>query len=455
VHDHVGGGFHRYSVDARWHVPHFEKMAYDNAALLALYADAWALTGREDYARVARGALGWVAGVLTDPAGGFCAAQDADVGLGDDGDYFTWTAAEVRAAAGGDAEIAIAYYDVDDAGDVHGRPGRNVLHAPKTVAQQAGLLGLRPEELADALERIRGRLLAARRRRTAPEVDTTVFADLNGMMIDAHLTAWERLGDEAPRRAALAAADRLLDTHRDDRGAFAHYVEGARRRGVGRLADQAWMGRALLHAFAATGEARYLRAADRAARFIVDRLAAPGGGFLSAPPAEGDGPAAVTPTQRWDDAPARSPASVAAELLWSLAPITGNDAYAEAAREALAAFAGAEHADYGTFLGGYGLALDHLLGGPRTVTVVGSPEAAEPLAAAARRRYLPAGTVLVLDPRAGGHAAVIERLGYVASDASAAGTKAAAYVCRGAACLRPAQTPEQLARRLDELREAG
>ena len=279
IYDQLGGGFHRYSVDERWHVPHFEKMAYDNAALLALCAGACALTGEAEYARVARETIAWVDRHLRDgddPAAGFYASQDADVGLDDDGDYFTWTVEEVRAVLGDRAELAGAYYGIDPVGDVHGRAGRNVLHLPKTVEQLAKLLGRDAAELAKELAGIGAELLSARRKRPAPRVDKTVFADLNGMMIDAYLTAFERLGDEPCRRTALAALDGLLATGRDERGVFAHFRHGGELRGVGLLADQAWMGRALVHAFAVTGKADYLRAAVKVADYVLAELIAPG-----------------------------------------------------------------------------------------------------------------------------------------------------------------------------------
>jgi len=258
--DHLAGGFHRYSVDARWHVPHFEKMAYDNAALLGLYANAWSLTGRPLFQSVAVRTLDWIRSVLlADDRRGFYASQDADRGPDDDGDYFTWTLAEFRDALGGqDEPLMASWYDVDGAGDMLARPGRNVLHTPKTHAQQARMADLGEEELTRRVEAGRRRLLQARLERPAPAVDKTVFADLNGMLIDACLTAWQRLGRNHARDDALAVLDALLENLRDDRGVFAHYRDDRGLRQVGALADQAWMLRALLHACAATADDRYL-----------------------------------------------------------------------------------------------------------------------------------------------------------------------------------------------------
>lgn len=454
VYDQLGGGFHRYSVDERWHVPHFEKMAYDNAALLARYADAYAATGSEQFARVARQTRAWIDRVLRGGAeGGFFASQDADVGLDDDGDCFTWTVDEVRAALGDEADVALAWFGVDAQGDVHGRPGRNVLHVPKSLGQQAKLLDMEAAELAETIGRVKRRLLEARLKRPAPAVDTTVFADLNGMLIDAYLTVWERLGDESARKTALATLDYLLADLRDERGVFAHYrsaggdgERGGLRR-VGLLSDQAWMARALVRAYAATGEPKYIDAARKAADYILSDLAAEDGGLLDAPLPSAAQPWAPQPTRGWEDSPSRSAASVAAHVLLDLAYLTGEAAYAAATEKALAGFAGAPGRQYGTFLAGFAIAVEQFLHGPRTILVVG-PEGngtTATLARAARAAYVPNALVLAIDPSAADQAALLERLGYGAQN------RPVAYVCRHKACLAPAYTPEELRRRIDEL----
>ncbi len=446
VYDQVGGGFHRYSVDARWHVPHFEKMAADNAALLALYANAHALTGRHGYARLARQTRQWIARVLTDPdTGGFYASQDADVGGDDDGDYFTWTIDEARAALGEQAKVALAFYAIDDEGDVHGRPGRNVLHVPKSAAQVARLLDMEEQRVTEAVAEARRKLLAAREQRQAPAVDKTIFADLNGMLIDAHLTMYERLGEEEAKGAAIAALRTVLDTLRGAGGVFAHFRENSELRRPGLLADQAWMARALLHAYAVTLERRYLDAALRSADSILAALTADDGGFLSRPASATTRPAAVAPSRSWDDSPGRSAASVAAQMLLDLGHVTGEGRYAVAARKALASFAGGVSRQWGLFFGGYAVAAEHSLHGPRTIVVAGAGPAANALAGAARRAYVPGGLVMALRHGVKADRAILGRL------IGAAGERPAAYVCRGTACLAPAYDPEDLRGRLSEL----
>ena len=452
VYDQLAGGFHRYSVDARWHVPHFEKMAYDNAALLGLYANAWSLTGRPLLQCVAVHTLDWVLSLLlADDRRGFHASQDADGGPGDDGDYFTWTVEEFRRALGGrDERLMMAWYDVDDVGDVHGRPGRNVLHTPKTLPQQARMMDLGEEEIEHRMEAGRRRLLAARLERPAPAVDKTVFADLNGMLIDACLTAWERLGRRDARDDALAVLDALLDDLRDERGVFAHYRDDRGLHQVGTLADQAWMLRALLHACAVTANERYLEAARKLADYVLAELTESDGAFRNVP-AGATGPAAVPPLRAWEDSPVRSAASVAAQALIDLAHLAGQSRYAEAGRRALSSLAGAVTRDWSTFLSGWAQAVEQATRGLRTVTVVGTP--ADPvtrdLIDLARRTYVSGGYVIAIDPTQKDQLKLLARMGYQADD------RPLAYVCRGDACLAPAHSADDLNQRLGELKRAG
>jgi hypothetical protein len=432
VYDHIGGGFHRYSVDARWHVPHFEKMAYDNAALLAIYADAYALTGREVYAQVAGETISFIRRVLTSPDHqGFYATQDADVGLDDDGDTFTWTVGEIRDALGEDAPAVLDYYRVDARGDMEARPGRNVLHV-------TGESGPAPTNL----DELKSRLLEARRKRPQPSVDQTVFADLNGMVIHALVTAANRLDADDVAELAVGHLDTLLETLRDDRGIFAHYRDGQTLHGVGRLADQAWMARALLSAWQRTGREDYLTAASTLGEFIIRELTDTDGGLLSKPPVEQSGPTAVAPQRRWDDAPSRSAASVATSVLVDLGYLTGNDRFSQAAGQALVSSAGAVETRMGTFLGGYALAVDRYLNGPRSGAVVGNGSGE--LLNKTRQNYLPAGLVFALDPATQGD--WLDRLGYEQAD------ETVVYLCAGRSCFPPARTVSELNDRLETLR---
>src|SRR5580692_2788764 len=181
IYDHLGGGFHRYSVDERWVVPHFEKMLYDNAELLKNYVHAFQTFVDPLYADVARDIMRWMDASLTDrERGGFYASQDADINLDDDGDYFTWTRAEAAAVLSPEEmEIAAAYYDIGDLGDMHHNPAKNVLHLKQPLDVVAARAGKTNTQAADLLFAARARLLAARAERSTPFIHTTIYSSWN------------------------------------------------------------------------------------------------------------------------------------------------------------------------------------------------------------------------------------------------------------------------------------
>ncbi|HEY1865467.1 MAG TPA: thioredoxin domain-containing protein, partial [Candidatus Acidoferrales bacterium] len=240
VYDQLAGGFHRYSVDERWLVPHFEKMSYDNSELLKNYVHAYQVTRNPLFREVAAGIVGWVDAVLSDrEAGGFYASQDADISLDDDGDYFTWTVDEVRAVLSAeDARVIELYYDVGPAGEMHHNPAKNVLWVARESADIARTLGISEADVNRTLVRARAQLLAARERRPTPYVDTTLYTSWNAMFVSAYLEAAQLL-DAAPalaensaqapaycRAFALRTLDRFLAEAWDDRRGFAHRLGG-------------------------------------------------------------------------------------------------------------------------------------------------------------------------------------------------------------------------------------
>ena len=452
VHDQLGGGFHRYSVDERWGVPHFEKMAYDNAGLLANYANAYSLTGRDDFARIARTTFEWIDQVLTDPdRRGFYASQDADVDLNDDGDYFTWTKREIAQVLDGhQTELMGTYYGVDEVGEMDTRTGRNVLQVTKTPEQLSKLLDRDVQEIARATASAQAKLLGVRKKRPTPGVDKTIFADLNGMLIDAYLTLYERLGEEKAREIALDVLDNILHDLRDERSVFAHYSQDGSLYRIGLLADQAWMGKALLHAYQVTLDERYLRATATLGTYIMEHLTAEDGGFISAPTQGLHRPEAVTPMRSWDDSPSRSASSVAGQMLIDLGYLTGEKQYSEAAANALSSFAAGIEQRLATFFSGYGLSVDRLLNGPRIVLIVGTTgdSATQELLRTGRRSYIPGALVIAIDPNVPSQGQLLRRLGYTG------GERPIAYVCRARTCLPPAHTPDQLKQRIGQLRSA-
>ena len=287
VYDQLAGGFHRYSVDERWLVPHFEKMSYDNSELLKNYVHGYLVTGERLFREIAQGIVGWVDQVLSDrERGGFYASQDADVSLEDDGDYFTWTLDEVRAVLpAAESHIIELYYDVGPHGEMHHNPAKNVLWIARDTPGIAEVLGKNPDEIARVIASARAQLLAARQKRVTPFVDTTCYTSWNAMFISAYFAAAPLLdgdGGGSCRAFALRTLDRFLAEGWNDARGFTHRLGGFLE---GTLDDQVFMALALLDGFEATLDQRYFAAAERAAKMVLDKyFDREGGASSTAPP---------------------------------------------------------------------------------------------------------------------------------------------------------------------------
>jgi hypothetical protein len=449
IHDQLGGGFHRYSVDAEWVVPHFEKMLYDNAGLLRNYARGWQLLRDPRHRAAAEGIVRWALQRMADPRGGFCGSQDADVGLDDDGDYWTWTLAELRdAVRDPDLERMLReHFDVGERGEMHHHPAKNVLFVAKSAERLANELGLPAPMVEERLAHGKAQMLQARERRTMPAVDTTLYASWNGMMAGAMLHASRALGDAACRDAALKALDRVLrEAYRPGEG-IAHVLGdgGARVRGL--LEDQVFVADALLDAYEATGEARWLRAAEELLRWTLDHFQDPQDGLLTDTARDvhdTQGVAALAARRKpVEDAPTPAANSVAASALDRLAAIAGDEGFRAAADRILRGMAGSA-ARMGLFAGSFFLALEQHLQPHTQVVIVGRGPEARALHEAALQSFAPN---LVVLPAAEG--------GFVPAPArEAAGSwlgeeHAVAVVCRGQACSPPARSPEELRRLLE------
>ena len=265
VYDQVGGGFHRYSVDERWCVPHFEKMSYDNSELLRNFLHGYQVTGKPLFRETAEGIIAWVGEVLSDPAsGGFYSSQDADQTLDDDGDYFTWTQQEARAVLTPEEYLAAEhYYDIGPHGEMHHNPARNVLWVGSSIEDLGKKLGMDEASARILLARAKGKLLAARReRRPIPTIDQTLYVGWNSMFVSAYLEAARVLDRPDCREFALKTLDRILAEAWDESKGFLHRVGGPRLEGS--LDDQVFAAAALLDAYETTLDRRYFDIAERA-----------------------------------------------------------------------------------------------------------------------------------------------------------------------------------------------
>jgi uncharacterized protein len=446
VYDQLAGGFHRYSVDERWLVPHFEKMSYDNSELLRNYLHGWQTTQNPFLRETVEGIIGWVNEVLSDQErGGFYASQDADYSLDDDGDYFTWTLEELRAVLPqAEARIMELYYDVEEHGEMHHNSAKNVLWIAHGPAEIARTLGLEEGEVRLTIAAGKRKMLAARKPRPTPYVDQTKYVSWNAMFVSAYLDAARVLGGEIGRNCrefALKTMDLILrETYTEEHG-FGHRVDGPPLRGS--LDDQVFGVIALLDAYEATLDGKYFQAAKRVMDLTIEKYGdAENGGFFdraSDAPAMGGLELRRKPFQ---DSPTPSANSVAGMALTRMHAYADDRKYYDWAERTLEAFAGVAP-QYGLFAATYGLAAILFADHPTQVVIVGpsGDSGAAKLEEAASRVYRLGKTVLRVTPETSVEnlpAALRQTLPHLPKE------KAVALVCTGNTCLPPAVDAEQL-----------
>jgi uncharacterized protein YyaL (SSP411 family) len=396
IHDHLGGGFHRYSVDEAWIIPHFEKMADDNAGLLKNYVDGYSIFGDERFLDVARDIIHFTRDVLSDQDGGFYASQDADVTPDDEGGYFTWTEEEFKQALEPSEYSLLANYLLQEGGSMHHAPAKRVLFTTQSPEEIAGRLGKSLSEVRIMIERGKKKLLAARREREMPFIDRTLYTSTNGMMIAAYFHAYNVLGDEEIRTFGVKTLERMLrDRIIEGRLLHAENIPAL-------FDDYIHLIDALIGGYEATAEQRYLSLADELMTSCLAKFFDSGeGGFFDT---EHD--VLGMRMKRVEDIPHPSPNAVAIMLLLKLSLMTGKDEYRNLAARSLAIFVPLA-LEIGVHAGAYFCALDawfHML----KLTVEASPESE--LARNARALSGSAYTVIVYG---GAHGRVIPCVGNV------------------------------------------
>jgi uncharacterized protein YyaL (SSP411 family) len=433
VHDHLAGGFHRYAVDAAWRTPHFEKMLYDNAQLAIVYLEASQATGRADYADVARTTLAYLARDMAAPGGGFFAASDADSD-GEEGRYFTWTAAQLQEALGPEhARLAQAWFDVEDA--------PTTLATPKSIDAVAADLGTTPEDARRRIEEMRATLLTARTKRIPPPVDRKVVTAWNGLAVSAFARASRVLGDPTLLATARATAEALLAHRTQDR--LPRYVLDGAPRGDAYLDDYAFLVAGLLDLWEATGETRWLRDAIALQGTLDSRFPDPAGGYFQT---ADDHEALLTREKPDYDGAEPSGNSVAYLNLLRLHELTTDDAWRVRADALLAAF--------GPRLVMRPSTMPYLLSGlefeavPVKEIVLVSPSGTDALAPFLReldRTFLPSH---VLATVAGAPDAELARLVPLVAEKPPLDGRPTAYVCERRVCKRPTADPAVFAEQL-------
>jgi len=431
IYDHAGGGFHRYSVDAQWAVPHFEKMLYDNAQLAPVYLHAHQLTGDARWRRVCEETLDYVAREMRLPGGGFASTQDAD-SEGEEGRFFVWTPEQLTAVLGEeDGALAARVFGVTAAGNFE--HGATVLSLPYPVEQVAQALGVDAAELQQRLDGIRARLYAAREQRVHPGRDDKVITAWNALMLAAFAEAGAALDRDDYVAVARDCAQFLLDNLRGDGGVLLRTWKDGRAKITGFLEDAAFLTDALLTLYAATGESQWFSEAQRLAGDMLERFHDPVAGFYdTALDAE---PLLVRP-KTLDDNAVPAGQSIAAVALLRLHALTGEERWRRATEATVAPLAQAV-ARSALGLGNLAWALQMLTGTMREVAVSGdrNTDGTQALVRTVQHGFDPLRVLAWGDPDA------VPLL----QDRPAVDGRAAAYVCRDFTCERPVTTPEELA----------
>jgi uncharacterized protein len=471
VYDQLAGGFHRYSVDERWVVPHFEKMCYDNSELLKNYVHGYQATGSEFFASVARDIIRWMDEWLSDrERGGFYASQDADISMDDDGDYFTWTLDETRAVlTEEEAQVAALHYDINEIGEMHHNPAKNVLYVRAPIEEIARRLSLSAGRVRSLLDSAKQKMYAARLERPTPYVDKTVYVGWNSMCVSAYLEAAKVLGLEDARRFALRTLDRVLaeawkpstDAGEGIRATRLLHVVSysdpkAEHRDVsGLLDDYAATALACLDAYEATADLSYFKFARAIGDAMIAKFfdAVSGGFFDAEPVAEGKSLGVLSTRRKpLQDSPTPAGNPMAAIALLRLHHYTGDNGYRDKAEQTLETFAGVAE-QFGIFAATYGIAVIHLLENPVQVVVIadqGSEEMAKSLAAVAASAFAFNKSVLKLTTNQAvvgnlppALASTIPNLPQLNSGGSFA------VLCSGFACQPPIRDPAELQRALE------
>lgn len=439
MYDQLGGGFHRYSTDAQWLVPHFEKMLYDNALLSRLYLHVYQQTKDDFYKRIAEETLDYVVREMWDERGGFYSTQDAD-SEGHEGKFFVWTVAEIKEVLGEeDGALFCAYYDVTEAGNFE---GKNILHVSRTVEETAQAANVTVERLQEVLERGRGKLFEVRERRVKPGRDEKVLTAWNGLMLASFAEAAAILEREDYREIAERNAQFVLDNLRRDGLLLRTYKDGQSKLN-GYLEDYAFFIDGLLALYQATGKLSWLEEA----RALTDRMIeefwdGEEGGFYYTGKSHEE---LIVRTKDYFDNATPSGNSVATEVLLQLAALTANEEYARKAvtifrllREPLKRYASA----FGRLLG----ALDFHLSTPKEIAIIGAAESEETrsLLREVWTRYLPNKIVAQAAEGETRAAEVVPLL----RDRPAIDGRATAYVCEHYTCQQPTISPAELATQL-------
>ncbi len=440
IYDHLGGGFHRYSVDDRWLVPHFEMMLYDNAQLLPLYLHMYQITHETFYADVARETLTYLLREMRHPEGGFYATQDAD-SEGEEGKFFAWTKPEVDGLLGDAARLFARYYDVTSAGNWE--HGKNILHLTVSMEQLAKMFNQPQDEVAASITAGKATLFAVREQRIKPFRDEKILTSWNGLLLSGLALAANVLGD-ASALHAVHDTIAFIQRHMWRDGLLLSVYKDGQAKLNGYLDDYAFLAAALLDAFEATFELAYFAFAQQLAQTMLAEFwdEAQGGFFFTGTQHE----TLIERSKSVYDQAIPSGTSVATTTLLRLYHYTGTAAYLQHAEQVLRLLR--RHLEQQPFgVGSLISTLDFSLHKPQEIVVIGALGAADTqaLLQAIHQRYIPNKILIQIDPqRLTTTLEALPLLRDVLAGKSQVDGKATVYVCHNFACSLPMTEPEAL-----------
>lgn len=440
MYDQLGGGFHRYSVDEKWLVPHFEKMLYDNALLSRIYLDAFLVTGKDFYKRIATETLDYVRREMTDTCGGFYSSQDAD-SEGEEGRFFVWTPQEIETLLGeAEAKLFCRYFDVSEFGNFE---GHSILHVETEVESIAKFMRVTVEELNQAIERGKHILFEAREKRIKPFRDEKMLTAWNGLMLRSFAEAARVLDRQDYLDVAVKNASFLL-THLKENGRLLRTHKAGESKLNAYLEDYAYLADGLLALYEATFDLRWFEEAYSLAEIMIKQFwdDEEGGFFFTS----SDHEKLITRTKDWYDNATPGGNSVAAHVLLRLALLTGDDSFRSKTEQILSLLKTAMMRSPNAF-GHLLCALDFYLASPYEVAIIGFPEYEDTrlMLDAVFKRYLPNKVVALANPGDSKSAAVIKLL----EGRSQIEGKATAFVCRNFYCEAPVTDQLSLRKQLD------
>lgn len=438
IYDQLGGGFHRYSVDRIWLVPHFEKMLYDNAQLLRSNLNLWKITGRPLFRRVVNETTDYILREMTSPEGGFYSTQDAD-SEGEEGKFFVWTQAETESILGGeDAALFGQVYGVTARGNFEGHTILNIVRPIEQVAKSAGIA---TGEFETRLATMRQKLFVEREKRIKPGRDEKILTEWNGLMIHALAEVGVALDRSDALTAAQNAANFVLENMSQSDGKLYRTYKDGQAKLNAYLEDYAAFVRGLIALYESTFDLRWLAEASRLARLMLEQFGDRDTGGLFQTGADHE--QLVVRRKDFIDNAIPSGNSLAAESLLRLAKLTGNDGYRTEAQRIFLPMSSAmaqQPTGFGRLLG----ALDDFLHPSQEIAIVGDPAdpSTQALLAEVRRRYLPHTVIALKQPGEENPLPLLEGRGLVDGNA-------AAYVCENFACKLPVTNAPALEKLLD------